>query len=66
MRCTTCDEKFNPKRAALGYTTCLRCGEAAAQKVVLQRRQQTAPLFNKGAYQYITPGDGLKSLGRKV
>jgi hypothetical protein len=66
MRCTICGEKYNPKRAELGYTTCLQCGESAALKVVNQRKKQLAPLFNKGAYQYITPGDSLTSLGRKV
>ena len=66
MRCTICDEPFNPKRAALGYTTCLDCGEQAARKIVDQRRSQLAPLYNKGAYQFITPGDSLRSLGKKV
>ena len=25
-RCKECGEKYNPKRKALGYTTCLDCG----------------------------------------
>lgn len=28
--CTECGDTYNPRRAALGYSTCLDCGDAAA------------------------------------
>jgi hypothetical protein len=50
-------------RARLGYTTCIDCGEQVASKLTEQRKKQTAPAYNKGAYQYITIND-TKSIGR--
>ena len=64
--CVTCGEKYSDKRRKLGYRTCLSCGETLASIEADRKNQRTAPLFNKGAYQYITDGDALKSLGRKV
>jgi hypothetical protein len=40
--------------------------EAAAQAEAERRKSQTAPLYSKGAYQYITPDTDLTTLGRKV
>ena len=31
--CSECDEPINPKRYALGYNTCLDCGEVVARQV---------------------------------
>lgn len=31
--CVTCGCQFSPRRAALGYKTCLTCGEASAREV---------------------------------
>ena len=62
--CSICKlTKLSPERAALGYSTCLSCGEEFAQKLANTRREQVAPAYNKGAYQYITTGD-LKTIGR--
>lgn len=33
--CRVCDEPFNPKRKALGYDTCLSCGEPKKQFAVV-------------------------------
>jgi hypothetical protein len=43
--------------------TCLGCGEAAANELAEQRKKQIAPVYNKGAYQYITEND-LETIGR--
>lgn len=31
--CTVCGEEFSPQRFALGYRTCLTCGESVARSV---------------------------------
>ena len=35
--CITCEEEYSVKREALGYTTCLSCGESEA-RVISQNR----------------------------
>jgi hypothetical protein len=40
--------------------------EAVAQKEIERKKMQVAPMYSKGAYQYITEGTDLKTLGRKV
>lgn len=53
-----CDEEVNPKRVALGYTTCLTCGTPAPRRIVDQA-------FNKGGLQLLSVDD-IKSMGRKT
>jgi hypothetical protein len=38
--CINCEEEYADKRAELGYSTCLDCGEADA-RVIAQVRAQT-------------------------
>ena len=54
--CIVCGEAFNPRRANLGYNTCLE--HAEQQKVFT-----VAPAYNKGAYQLITRSE-VESIGR--
>ena len=35
--CITCEEEYNDKRLALGYHTCLICGESEAQGIIAAR-----------------------------
>ena len=56
MRCHTCGEPFPPARHALGYTTCLPCGDQIAKRT----RHIVQIPFSKGAYQYIHNPDDLK------
>ena len=51
--CNLCEEEFNDKRRALGYETCLECGEKAATKEADRRREWLAPDYNKGGSQNI-------------
>tara|TARA_R110002074_G_scaffold134272_1_gene278323 strand:+ start:512 stop:709 length:198 start_codon:yes stop_codon:yes gene_type:complete len=51
--CKLCHEDYNDKRLALGFYTCLDCGDRAATKEAHRRRKCVAPAYNKGAYQYI-------------
>lgn len=64
MDCPICEiEEIEPARLALGYRTCLTCGEAAAQAEVDRKRMRIAIAFPKGAYQYITDEHPLEDLG---
>ena len=64
--CMICGERFPDARFDLGYDTCLACGEKEAKAESEAKAKRTAPSYNKGAYQYITDGDGLNALGRKI
>lgn len=35
-------------------------------KELTRKKERTAPIWNKGGYQYITDGEDTKTLGRKV
>jgi DNA-directed RNA polymerase subunit RPC12/RpoP len=64
--CSVCGSEYSDKRKNLGYDSCLKCGDRIAYRDIQAKYRRTAPLYNKGGYQYITNGDSLKSLGRKV
>ncbi len=63
-KCIKCDTKFNPKRKALGYLTCLKCGDKEATNQTLRKSRCTAPAYNKGAYMYVTSNSMAKEVGR--
>lgn len=56
-----CGTDIHPRRAALGYSTCLQCGEAQARSV----KHTVAIPYSKGAYQLITNADLLKQTNPK-
>ncbi len=60
MKCHDCGEAIPDGRIALGYRTCLPCGEAAARKV----KWCTAPL-NKSNYVVISNKAELAMLNPK-
>jgi len=35
--CIECEEEYNDKRLALGYRTCLDCGDRSARRVIRTR-----------------------------
>ena len=49
--CSVCDEPYAPQRAALGYATCLKCGDKQAVKA---REHWTIAPLHKSNYQLIT------------
>ena len=52
MNCYVCDEPINPKRAALGYDTCIVCGDKLAR---LDRKRWTiVPAGSKQGYTRVT------------
>jgi len=58
--CAACAEIVSPHRYALGYDTCLPCGEIYARK----RKHCIVPL-NKSTYMVVTDRDTLKQLNPK-
>ena len=62
--CVECYEEYSDKRKALGYNTCLNCGDVAAAKQALHKAKCIAPAYNKGAYMYISSNTMAKDLGR--
>ena len=62
--CKECYEDYSDKRKALGYDTCLECGDIAASKQALRKAMCVAPAFNKGAYMYVSSKAMAKEVGR--
>ena len=62
--CIECGDTFSPKRKALGYHTCLVCGDIEATKQILHKSKCTAPAYNKGAYMYVSSSSMAKEIGR--
>jgi hypothetical protein len=58
--CISCGDTFPPRRQALGYNTCLACGDFAAREV----RWTSVPM-NKSNYVLITNREELKMLNPK-
>lgn len=62
--CSVCGDAYHPRRAALGYTTCLDCGDKA---VFAERKTWTVvPAGPKQGYTRITKKEELKWLNQKV
>lgn len=58
--CISCGDTFPPKRHALGYNTCLSCGDFAAREV----RFTVVPMA-KSNYVMVTNMEELKMLNPK-
>ncbi len=64
MDCIKCGiEEVESGRRALGFTTCLTCGEIDARQESDRRKGRVAIAYDKGAYQYITDETKLEDLG---
>jgi ribosomal protein L37AE/L43A len=62
--CKLCNNTYSVKRLNLGYSTCIDCGDKIAVKEAIRKSRCVAPLFNKGAYQYIGNIKEVKYIGR--
>jgi len=62
-RCNECGDTYPAARAALGYKTCLSCGEAEAAKL---RAGWTVVPLHKGNYTRVTRKEELKQLNQKA
>jgi hypothetical protein len=60
MKCRACDDTVPAPRAALGYRTCLSCGEAQARTI----KRCVVPQ-NKQAYMLVTNYAELAMLNPK-
>ena len=61
VRCVECDEPITPvKRAELGYTTWLLCGDKQARATV-----RTVAPMHKSNYMLFTNLDDLKGINNK-
>ena len=63
--CSVCDEEYADAREALGYSTCLECGEKQAKVVTDHLKRCSAPLFSKGAYQPVMSKEDARSINSK-
>ncbi len=63
--CYLCGCSFPFERYKLGYKTCTECGEAAARKEAERRKSCVAPVYNKGAYQYVGDVQAARDAGKK-
>lgn len=64
--CSNCGEEYNDKRKALGYDICLPCGSQIAYEKAVEKSKRVSPLYNKGGLQYITDGEDLTVVGKKI
>ena len=56
--CVVCGGYVDHRRYALGYKTCLQCGEAAAKDESRRKASMVQIPYSKGAYQFIyNPAD---------
>jgi len=62
--CIECYSEYPEKRKNIGYKTCIVCGDKEASKEAIRKSKCIAPLFNKGAYQYIGNIKEAKYIGR--
>lgn len=58
--CTVCNDNFSPKRRAIGYRTCLPCGEELARAV-----NHTVVPMSKSNYIAVRDPSLLKMLNPK-
>lgn len=58
--CRDCGDAVHPKRYALGYRTCLKCGDREASSV----RHCTVPMHKQG-YSVVTNREELKMINPK-
>ena len=52
--CVNCEEEYNDKRLALGYSTCLDCGEVEAQGIIAARTHNRARV-HRGTFGRFVP-----------
>lgn len=62
--CKTCLEEYPDARKALGYSTCLQCGDVDAQKEIAYRRTCLAPAYNKGPVMYVGSRELAECVGK--
>ncbi len=73
--CINCEEEYSNKRAELGYSTCLECGEADARAIAQVRAQTvlseltpyvSGSLTQPDALFDVRPGYNTESITKRV
>jgi len=64
VNCSECGEEYNIKRAKLGFSTCLDCGDKEANRISKFRSRCCVPLYNKGPVQPIMTLSDARWAGR--
>lgn len=64
LPCFVCQDDIDPRRSALGYRTCLFCGEEAARRESVQKFSMCIPI-NKSTPTYISDVTLLQQLNPK-
>ena len=69
--CVRCGEEYSIKRKALGYDTCLKCGDTVAQVQIAAKQKRIMPAGNKMGYTLMsldlkTALSEAKGLARKT
>ena len=59
--CIECGEEYNPRRLALGYHTCLECGDRTARSVIHARNSEALRAMTPNHYA----GDVTESLDKR-
>jgi len=62
--CKECYNEYSDMRKSLGYNICIVCGDKHATIEANRKSKCIAPLFNKGAYQYIGNIRDAKNIGK--
>lgn len=63
-KCDNCGEEFSPKRAALGYSLCLPCGDKSARSE--RAAWCVAPVAHKQGATLVTDKSQLRGLNKVV
>lgn len=61
MPTCACGNRFPQKRADLGYTTCIDCGEQEAQAEAAYRATCVVPM-HRGNYTYVTSKQQVRDI----
>lgn len=55
--CKLCDKEYSNKRAKLGYSTCLDCGEASAEQETRRKQRSVMPMHKSNSVYVSNPDD---------
>lgn len=48
-----CGSEISEERWALGYRTCMECGDSYAKRLINEMESRVGPIYNKGPDQYL-------------
>jgi hypothetical protein len=57
-----CGKPIEPGRQAVGFTTCLVCGDKDARKEIAEKLTRVGPVYNKGPEQFLGSPEATKQV----